>query len=309
MNKRRISITLIVALMILAALACETTATPLVSEQPFGTASPNNQETLQAADAAAQATLAAGQKEARDLAYQATVVSLNMDQAAKAAAQTTLEYNQRQLMELSIRATEISQDMARAAATQQFIAVQTQMAWNATATAQSQAATATYAAYIFNFTQTAQVQAMLDVQASYTAQAYATQTAYSLTATPWAALQADILRTQNESDRRAWWREFVVTPLTVTLLTLVILLLIVGGVIAYRRLLPALELRLRTITRDNVNPPYLVEGTMVDASPSQQQLASGGTPQIEIVGPFEPSVTNWITEAEQELRSTGRMQA
>ena len=82
-----------------------------------------------------------------------------------------------------------------------------------------------------------------------------------------------------------------------------------GGVIAFRRLLPALELRLRTIERDTVSPPYLVDGTMVDADSSQQQLASIGTPQIEIVGPSEPSVTNWITEAEQELRSAGRMQS
>ena len=307
MNKRRISMVMIISLMILAALACETTTTPLVSEQLFDTPSPYNQETLQAADAAAQATLAAGQREAMDLAYQATVVSQNIDQAAKAAAQTTLEYNQRQLMELSIRATEVSQNMARAAATQQLIIVQTQMAWNATATVQSQVATATYAAYLFNFTQTAQAQAMLDIQATYTAQAYATQTAYSLTATPWAVIQADILQSQNETKQRSWWKNFVITPLTVIMLTLVVLLLIVGGVIAYRRLLPALELRLRTIERDTVNPPYLVDGTMVDADSSQQQLASNGTPQIEIVGPSEPSVTNWITEAEQELRSSGRM--
>ena len=127
----------------------------------------------QGAYAAAQATLDAGPRQAMELSYQATVVSLNMDQAANAAAQTTMDYNQRQLMELSIRGTEVSQNMARAAATQQFIAEQTQLAWNAMTTAQSQAATE-YAA------QTAQ------------AQANATQTAYSLTATPWAAIQAGI---------------------------------------------------------------------------------------------------------------------
>ena len=121
------------------------------------------------------------------------MASLNMDQAADAAAQATVDYNQRQLMELSIRGTEVSQDMAWAAATQQFIVEQTQLAWNATATAQSQAATATYSTYVLNVTQTAQAQAILDVQTTHTAQAHATQTAYSLTATPFAVLQAEIV--------------------------------------------------------------------------------------------------------------------
>jgi hypothetical protein len=37
-----------------------------------------------------------------ELAHQATVVNMNMEQAANAALQTTLDYNQLQLMELSI---------------------------------------------------------------------------------------------------------------------------------------------------------------------------------------------------------------
>jgi hypothetical protein len=307
MNKRRISMVMIVFLLILAALACEDTATPFVNEQPFDASSPYNQETLQVANAAAQATLAAGQREAMDLSYQATVISQNMDQAAKAAAQTTLEYSQRQLMDLSIRATEVSQSLTQAAATQQFVAVQTQMKGNAAATAQSGAATATYSVYLFNYTQTVHAQAMLDNRATYIAQANATLTAYPLTATPWAALQANVLRLQKEADQRAWWKQFVVTPLTVALLTLVVLLLIVGGVIAYWQLLPALELRLRTISGDYVRPPYLLDGTIVDANPSQLPLVSDGAPQVEIVSPSEPSVVNWITEAEQELRSSGRM--
>ncbi|MEW5873456.1 MAG: hypothetical protein AB1894_29620 [Chloroflexota bacterium] len=297
MNKRRISMMLIITLMILAIMACEDTISPTPG-QPFGTPSPYNQEGVYAA---AQATLAAGQREAMELSHQATVVSLNMDQAAKAAAQTTLEYNQRQLMDLSVRATEVSQNMARAAATQQFIAVQTQMAWNATAIAQGQAATATYSAYIQNATQTAQAQALLNIQSTQSAQAYATLTAYPLTATPWAALQADILRIRKEAERRAWWEEFVVTPLIIILLVGVILLLIVGGVMAYQRLMPALELRLRSISRQSDRSLPLADGIFVD--PNQRQLSSDGTPQVEIVGPSEPSISNWITEAEQELHA------
>ena len=187
--RRRIATMLIFTFIALALLACGNVTQPL----------PGYIGTPQPVYDAAQSTLDYGQSQMMELSYQATVVSLNMDQAANAAAQATLDYYQRQLMELSIRGTEVSQNMAQAAATQQFITEQTQMAWNATATAQSQAATATYSAYILNVTQTAQAQAMLDVQATHTAQANATLTAYSLTATPFAALQAEIVRTQDES--------------------------------------------------------------------------------------------------------------
>jgi glucan phosphoethanolaminetransferase (alkaline phosphatase superfamily) len=113
--------------------------------------------------------------------------------------------------------------MAQAAATQQAITEQTQMVGNGISTAQSQAATATYSTYVFNVTQTSQ--AILDVHAAHTAQqASATKVAYSLTATSFAALQADIVRTRNVAERRALWREFVVTPLKIILSTLVVLL-------------------------------------------------------------------------------------
>jgi hypothetical protein len=283
MNKRRIVVGLILTLMVLAQLACESaTVTPFPVDQ--------------GAYSAAQATLDDGPRQAMELSYQATAISLNMDQAAKAAAQTTIDYNRRQLMELSIRGTEVSQNMARAAAAQQVIIEQTQIAWNAATTAQS--------------------------QATQTAQAYATQTAYSLTATPWAAIQADIIRTRNENERRAWWEEFVVSPLKIILLILVVLLLIVGGVMAYRRLIPVLELRLRTISRDNDGDLLLADGTIVDADSTHRRLArwvlrrpnfpqipSDETPQVEIVGPSEPSISNWIIEAERELRSDGSIQS
>jgi hypothetical protein len=265
--------------------------------------------------AAAQATLAAGQNEIMELSHQATLVELDKDQAANAAAQATLDFNQRQLMELSIQGTEISQNMAWAAATQQCITEQTQMAWNIKTTAQSQAATAAYSAYVLNVTQAAQAQAILDFHAVETAQANATLRAYSLTATPWAALQADIVRAENESERRAWWGKYVVTPIKIILITLAVLLFIAGGVKAYQWLMLVLGLRLRTIWRDNDNPLLLVDGTIVDPDPpyypltqveshlpNLAQLTSDGTLQVEIIGPSDASIINWINEAEQELR-------
>ncbi|RPI32316.1 MAG: hypothetical protein EHM70_09235 [Chloroflexota bacterium] len=302
---------MLLPLLVLALIACEGDLSPDTGN-PFAdpTATPLPLTGFNQAPqySAAQATLAAGQNELMDLSHQATAVSLSEDQAANVAAQATLDYNQRQLMELSIRGTEVSQNMAWAAATQQFIAEQTQAVWNASATAQSQAATATYSAYSLNVTQTAQAQAILAIQATHTAQANATQVAYSLTATPWAAIQSDIVRMRNESERRALWGEFVVTPLKVILITLVVLLLIAGGVLAYQRLMPVLELRLRTIWRNDDSPLLLVDGMVVDLDRSPR-LPRSETPQVEIVGPSEPSVTNWITEAEQKLRADdGRIQ-
>jgi hypothetical protein len=271
MNKRRsLVVVLGITLIVLAQLACESaTVTSFPVEQ--------------GAYGAAQATLEAGPRQAMELSYQATAISLNMNQAANVAAQTTIDYNRRQLMELSIRGTEVSQNMAWAAATQQSSSAQTQMAWNALTTSQS--------------------------QATQTAQAYATQTAYPLTATPLAAIQAGI-------ERRAWWQEFVVSPLKLILLTLVVILLIVGGALAYRRLMPVLELRLRTISHYNDGDMLLVDGTIVDPDPShrrltqqelrlleQPTLSSDEMPLVEIVGSSEPSITNWIIEAEQKLHS------
>jgi len=304
---------LILPFMAVALLACEDSAIPP------GT---GYMETPQPVYDAAQATLDYGQSQLEELSHQATVVGLDMAQAANAAEQATLDYNQRQMMELAYQATAVSLNMAQAAATQQFITEQTQMAWNTTATAQSQAATANYSAYILSVTQTAQAQAILDVQATQTAQAHATQTAYSLTATPFAAIQADIVRTRNSAERRALWGEYVVTPLKVILSTLVVLLLIVGGMIAYRRLMPLLELRLRTIWRDNDSPLVLMDGTFVDPDPQNRQstqrglrllkrprLSSNNAIEVEIIDSSEPSITNWITEAEQKLRSDGWIQA
>jgi hypothetical protein len=333
MNKR--SIATVLTFMIMALLACVSSTPPAPGTFSYAyatfTPSPQSGDDQEATYAAAQATLDSGQSEVMALSHQATVVSLNMDQAAAVAAQATVDYNQRQLMELSIRATEVSLAMARAAATQQFIVEQTQTAQNATATAQSQAAaataqsqaaTATVSAYILNVTQTAQAQAILAGHAAETAQAQATQTAYPLTATPEAATQAYMVRTREGRERRALWEEFVVTPVRAVLTALVVVLLIVGGVLAFRRLMPVLEYRLRNPRGPgNVSPLSLTGGTIVDLEPYDRrleqrepallglpQLVSDDTPQVEIIDPSEPSIINWVAEAERKLRTQGRTQ-
>ncbi len=315
-------ITTIISLMMVVLLACAGATTPAPGPASMVlvltplTSSGYNQD---AGYAAAQATLVSGQNEMMELSHQATVVSLNMDQAANVAAQATIDNYQRQMMELSIQGTEVSLNMARAAATQQFIREQTQLAVNATATAQSQSATATVSAYNFNVTQTAQVQAILDTYAAETAQAHATLTAYPLTATPEAATQADIARIRSESARQAWWDDFIVNPLQLILWTVVVILLIVGTVAAYRRFMPVLEFRLRNPRGSgSINPLFPTGGMIVDLDPhyhglmqqelrlrEHPQLPGDGTPQVEIIGPSEPSIINWITEAEEKLRPDG----
>jgi hypothetical protein len=321
MNKRGIAV-MTLFLMVLVLIACESTSST-GAVRPFAipeiTPSLLSGPNQQAEYAAAQATLNSGNSDMMELSHQATIVSLSMQQAANAEAQAQLDDSQRRLMELSIQGTEISQNLARAAATQQFITEQNQMVWDAAVNAQSQAATATYSAYLFNVTQTAQVQAILDVQATQVAQAKATRAAYSLTATPFAALQAEIVRARNEASRRALWGEFVVTPVKLILTTLVVLLLLVGGVVAYQRLMPLLELRMRTISRYDDSTWLLEDGVIVDPNPKDHratpdeslqvnllQISSDQAVQVEIVVSTEPSIINWIAEAEQKLRSNGR---
>ncbi len=70
MNKRHIVVGLALTLLVLVQLACDNaTMTPFPGDQ--------------GAYSAAQATLQAGPRQAMELSYQATMVSLNMDQAAK----------------------------------------------------------------------------------------------------------------------------------------------------------------------------------------------------------------------------------
>jgi hypothetical protein len=342
--RRRIGTILIFIFFVLALMACVSITTPgpgTPLTHPAFTPSPLSGNIQETEYAAAQATLSSGQSEMTELSRQATEVSLNMAQAA-----ATQQFIARQTqMVLNATATVQSQDATAAAQNQGATATSqsqdataiaqnqgatatsqsqdaTAIAQNqaATATAQSQDATATDSAYIRNVTQTVQAQVVLDVQGTHTALMNATLAAYSLTATPWAAIQADIVRTRNESNRRAWWREFVATPLKAILFTLLVLLLIVGGVMVYRQLMPVLELRLRTISRNNDSPLLLMEGIIVDHKPPKRplkhwvlrqpnlpQFPSYETLQVEIIDPLDPSVAIWITEAEQKLRTDGRI--
>jgi hypothetical protein len=105
MNKQLITMLMFIPLMVLTLMACVSAAQPgpgMQYVEPTSIPSPLSDSNQEAAYAAAQAALAAGQSQMMELAHQATVVNMNLEQAANAALQTTLDYNQLQLMELSI---------------------------------------------------------------------------------------------------------------------------------------------------------------------------------------------------------------
>ena len=211
-------------------------------------------------------------------------------------AQSTLDRGRNELDELSRQGTAVSIEMAQAAATQQAVLEQTRFASNAEAVALDQAATekslddaATQAAYNRLITQTAQAQVILDAQAAQTAQANATGTAFSLTATPLAALQADLARIQAEADQVARWENYVVAPFKAALWLAAGLLLIVGVLLVYRWLMGAPIPVIQPIKQRALK---LIK---------PRRRPNQGTLRVEIVGPSDPSVVNWIAEAEQKL--------
>jgi hypothetical protein len=239
-----------------------------------------------------------------------------------ANAQSTLDSGENQLENLSDQADDLSdqanvvgQEMADAAATQQSITVQNQAASMAEATAQSEAATAAFLSDHLNATQTAQAQVELAARGTLTSQTNATEQAYSLTATTGAALMAAAVQKQDEAEQKARWTTFVVNPVKAVLLALLVLLLIVVGVMFAWRLFQVLEILPRLgLPGDHQHTLLRVDGVIVQpaaaAPPIKQRVLrllktsqSPDTPRVEIISPTEPSIVNWITEAEQKLQS------
>ena len=309
--------------------------------------------------ALAQATIDSGQSQLADLSRQATQVSLNQAQAANAAAQSTQDSIQRQKANLNYQATLISLNIAQAVATQKFLMQQTGIARDATTAAQSSAATATQAAYQVAITQTAQAQANLDAQALQTAQAAATLTAYPLTATdaahaqnvtetvqaqgilnaqatqtaqamanltaypqtatPFAATQAALLMQEYGREQQSFVNQ-VVNPLMPFIVTFVLLLVILGIILAYRRFMPKPWPRLLPTARAYVNPRPLmmVDVVAIDPAPRLHPAApleltplnpSGpmgeNSVHIEIIDAAESPVAQWIAEVEHQLANEG----
>jgi len=312
---RRFGSWLILALMAQMLLGCTdySSTIPEYSTETIPLDSPNSEYF------SAQATIDAGQSQLLDLSYKATQVSLDLAQAANAAAQLTQEFIQRQKLDLDYQATIVSRNITQAAATQQFILRQTQIAMDATAVAQSNAATAAQSAYLVSVSQTAQVQAILDARVAQTVQAVAALTAYPMTATPFAMTQAALLMQQYDREQQSFM-DRIVAPLLPFLVILVFFLFILLAILIYRRIIPIpWSRRLRIAAgNDHSLPVTTVDGVLADrdpgfdssisyelTSPTPPGLSGQKTVYVEIIDPSEPPVAHWIAEVEQQLADRG----
>lgn len=319
MNKtfQRIISILILTFLALMLVGCADT---LANPSDFAP-DPGKIDSVDPAYVYSQATIEAGQRQLLDLSIKATEIQLNMEQAEDAAALSTLENAQRQKLEMDFQATLVSQNIAEAAATQEFLTQQTGVAMEATAEAQSHAATITQLAYQAVGTQTAQAQVILDSRVQQTAQAVAALTAYPLTATPLAVTQAALLMEQYDREQQSFLDQLV-KPLLPFAVFFILILFIGLIVIANRRAtrplpwLPRLrDRRVNDISKqtriiDGVevshnrleHEPFQSEGTLPDVSYS----AADNPVRIEIVNATEIPIAQWVSEVESRLDAEDR---
>ncbi|MEA3349743.1 MAG: hypothetical protein U9Q82_03895 [Chloroflexota bacterium] len=193
---------------------------------------------------AAQATLAAGQAEAQNMAIQSTRVALNFTQAVATEAAFV---RQTQRVEQSTATAQVAQATAQ------------QAALNTTATANQQT-------HLHAVAQTASLAQTQADQATQTADAAHTATAWPQTATPLAATQQVIIARAEAAQRRAHWEQILIPSKVIFLDILgcvILVLLTLGGMRAYRRLLPALEMRLGTIPRGPHDAPLILFNDLI----------------------------------------------
>ncbi|HWQ04844.1 MAG TPA: hypothetical protein VN452_05775 [Longilinea sp.] len=289
-------------------------ATPLASSSSGIGASPNPAINF------AQATMDYGQSQLLDLSRRATQTSLDMAQSANDSALSTQDFNRRQKMDLDYQSTIISMNITQAAATQQSLLEQTNLAMQATAVAQSIAATASQSAYLVIVNQTEQAQAILDTQIAQTNQAVIALTAYPLTATPFAITQAALLVEQHQRDRQSFI-DHVITPSIPILASIVLVLFIIVAVMIDRRaLLSELPRRFRIARfKNGPSPLTVIDGVIVDHDPRLDQinsselipanpprLQSENSVHVEIVDATKPPVDQWIADVERQLAAEKR---
>ena len=156
-------------------------------------------------------------------------------QSAQVDAQNTITAGQAissdielTLTAISVQQVQINMGLTQAAFTQQAQAQHTQTAHINTVTAQAESA------------------AIANAQSTATHQAIASATAWPQTATPLAATEIAIIAEATETERRLYWSRYV-SPFLLFLGAAILLSIITGAIIAFRRLLPVWELRARTI--------------------------------------------------------------
>jgi len=237
--------------------------------------------------------------------------------------------------------------MALAASTQMALIIQTQTAGDATRAAQDRAATAAQLAYLANvnqtdqaqarldalglqtaqvaatltayplvvaqtaqsqnITQTAQAQLVLNAQGTQSAQAIASLTAFPMTATPFAVTQAALLMQEYGREQQAFMDQ-IVTPLLPVAASVVLILLIVGIVLAYRRFMPQRQSRRWTANYTtipvlaidrNLPLPPMIPLELTPANLTQPEKYSWV--HVEIVNAADPPFAHWIEDVERQL--------
>jgi hypothetical protein len=115
----------------------------------------------------------------------------------------------------------------------------------------------TATAQIYTATAQAESIAIANAHSTATHQAIASATAWPQTATPLAATQIAIIAEAADTERKRYWATFV-SPFLLFLGAVALVSIIVGIIVAFRRLLPVWELRARTIiSPDGENITYL----------------------------------------------------
>ncbi|MBT6811091.1 MAG: hypothetical protein HOA53_00380 [Anaerolineae bacterium] len=151
------------------------------------------------------------------------------------------------LSSLAVQQIEVDMALTQAAFTQQIQAQQTTTAQANNATAQAMMASTSAA------------------ESTATHQAIVSATAWPQTATPLAATEIAIIAEAANVERRLYWATFI-SPFLLFLSAIVLIAIIVGVVVAFRRLLPVWELRARTIiSPDGETITYLPTSSEIKA--------------------------------------------
>ncbi|MGP8330137.1 MAG: hypothetical protein ACT6FF_07455 [Methanosarcinaceae archaeon] len=221
-------------------------------------------------------------------------------QAAQVDAQSTITFGQAIASNLNLTATAIglqqlqnNMALTQAAFTQQAQAQHTQ-------TAQADCAT-----------EQAAIVSTSDAQSTATHQAIASATAWPQTATPLAATEIAIIAEATETERRLYWSRYV-SPFLLFIGAIVLIAMIVGAMIAFRRLLPVWELRLRmTTSPDGEIITYLPAGEEIKALMPGRSFGSAlhsGKDETTVSGiASDPVLQDRVVARNQAIRLTASL--
>ncbi|RLF27112.1 MAG: hypothetical protein DRN14_05795 [Thermoplasmata archaeon] len=218
-------------------------------------------------------------------------------QSAQVDAQNTITSGQAIASNLNLTATAISLQQ-----------LQNNMALTQAAFTQQAQAQQTETAQADRATEQAAMVSTSDAQFTATHQAIVSATAWPQTATPLAATEIAIIAEATEIERRLYWSRYA-SPFLLLLGAIVLIAMIVGVIIAFRRLLPVWELRLRmTTSPDGETITYLPAGEEIKALMPGRSFGSAmhsGKEETTISGvASDPVLQDRVVARNQAIRLT-----